>query len=249
MKKYKALLVDDESLARQIVSKYLQDFPEIEVVHECSDGFECLKYVSENSVDILFLDIQMPKLSGFEVIEVLPYKPEVIFTTAFDQYALKAFEINAVDYLLKPFSKDRFAQALQKCLERLNTTKPESTPKNYENLPNHNSKNVQQIVVRTGSKVAVIQIDDIYFIESNENYVNIFTQNQVFVKEKTMKYFEENLPSDKFIRLHRGYIANLNQIASIEPYTKDSYTATMKNNKKIKVSQDGYKKFRQDTFR
>jgi two-component system LytT family response regulator len=241
MKKYKALIVDDETLARSTVKQYLSEHSDIEICGECEDGFECLRFLANQTVDILFLDIQMPKLSGFEVLELLPEKPAVIFTTAFDQYAIKAFEINAADYLLKPYSKDRFLQAVNKCIEKLNSNAPVVQ---YTQLTDTRNDELSRIVVRNGNKVEIILTDDILFLESNENYVNIHTRKGIYVKDKTMKFFEDYLPKNQFMRLHRGYIANLNEIASIEAYTKDSYQATMKNGEKIKVSQDGYKRFR-----
>lgn len=242
MKKYKVLIVDDESLARTTLKKYLSERNDIEICGECEDGYECLRFFSSQKADILFLDIQMPKLTGFEVLELLPEKPAVIFSTAFDQYAIKAFEINAADYLLKPYSKERLLAALDKCIIRLNSSP--NPQKSYENLTDNHSEELNRIVVRNGNKVEIIQIEDIVYLESNENYVNIHTHRGTFIKDKTMKFFEDNLPTRLFMRLHRGYIANLTEIVSIEPYTKDSYTATMKNGSKIKVSQDGYKKFR-----
>ena len=241
MKKIKAVIVDDESLARQVIRKYIESRDDIEIAGECSDGFECLKFLSSSSVDILFLDIQMPKITGFELLEVLNTKPHIIFTTAFDQYAIKAFEMNAVDYLLKPFSKQRFNEAVDKCLQRINSGEKSEKQLTDISLPGA----IDRVVVRSGNKVNVIGIESIIYIESSENYVNIHTQTGNFLKEKTMKYFSENLPENNFIRLHRSYIVNLSMISTIEPYTKDSYVATLKNGEKIKVSQEGYKLFRE----
>ncbi len=240
--KYKALIVDDESLARQLVRTYLSQRNDVEVVGECKDGFECLKFIAEQKVDILFLDVQMPKINGFELLEVLKEKPNVVFTTAFDEFAIKAFEMNAVDYLLKPFSKERLNEAVEKCIGRIKAD--ESKAPDTEKLSENYAETVDRVVVRQGAKLIIIPVDDIIYLESSENYVKIKTQNGSFLKEKTMKYFEEHLPKNDFVRLHRSYIVKLTQILSIEPYTRDSYMATLKNNEKIKVSQDGYKNFR-----
>jgi len=243
MKKYNVLIVDDESLARQVIKKYLEDREDMEICAECSDGFECLKAMTLYKVDIIFLDIQMPRITGFELLEVLQEKPQIIFTTAFDQYAIKAFEMNAVDYLLKPFSKARFTEALNKCTSAINSKSfnegiAEKLTENAVLLP------FDRVVVRMGAKVIVIPLATILYIESSENYVKIHTANGIFLKEKTMKFYEENLPGNSFIRVHRCFIANISAIQSIEPYTKDSYIAVMSNGSKIKVSQDGYSRFR-----
>jgi len=244
MNKYKALIVDDESLARNIIKNYLSERNDIEIIAECSDGFECLKLMSTNKIDILFLDIQMPKITGFELLEVISEKPEIIFTTAYDEFALKAFETNAVDYLLKPFSKERFNNAINKSIERINnrTSHNEATNIFNENFVN---EKLSRIVVKSGNKVNIISVEEIIYIESNENYVNIHANQGIFVKEKTMTYYEQNLPETDFIRLHRSFIANINYINSIEPYTRDTYIATMRNSNKIQVSREGYKKFRE----
>ncbi len=240
--KYKVLIVDDESLARQLVRGYISQRNDIEVVGECKDGFECLKFITEHKVDILFLDVQMPKINGFELLEVLREKPHVVFTTAFDEYAIKAFEMNAVDYLLKPFSKERLFEAVEKCISRIKLN--ENKEINTEKLSENYAETIDRIVVRQGAKLVIVPVDDIIYLESSENYVKIKTHNGSFLKEKTMKYFEEHLPKKDFVRLHRSYIVKLTQILSIEPYTRDSYIATLKNNEKIKVSQEGYKSFR-----
>ncbi len=240
--KYKVLIVDDESLARQLDRGYISQRNDIEVVGECKDGFECLKFIAEQKVDILFLDVQMPKINGFELLEVLREKPHVVFTTAFDEYAIKAFEMNAVDYLLKPFSKERLFEAVDKCISRIKLN--ENKEINTEKLSENYAETIDRIVVRQGAKLVIVPVDDIIYLESSENYVKIKTQNGSFLKEKTMKYFEEHLPKNDFVRLHRSYIVKLTQILSIEPYTRDSYIATLKNNEKIKVSQEGYKSFR-----
>jgi two-component system LytT family response regulator len=244
MNKLNVLIVDDETLARNVIKKYLEGREDIVIAGECSDGFECLKFLQNNKADILFLDIQMPRINGFELLEVLQEKPHIIFTTAFDEYAIRAFEMNAVDYLLKPFPKDRFLSALEKCIGRIKSQTPANSGMTLMNDHNR-SENIDRIVVRQGNKVIVIPIDSIFYIESAENYVNIHCEKTNYMKEKTMKYYESALPASSFIRLHRRFIANISSITSIEPYTKDSYVATMKNGDKISVSQEGYSRFRE----
>jgi len=246
MQTVSTIIVDDESLARDIVKRYANEHQALKIVAECSDGFEALRQIQALKPDLLFLDIQMPKLDGFELLEVLDYNPAIIFTTAFDQFAIKAFEMNAVDYLLKPFSKERFDGAVQKAIQRIGLEKSNQTV-SLENL----KENVQEtrgtldrVVTRLGSKVSVIPVDRIWYIESADDYVMIYSELGNHLKEKTMKYFEEHLPQNNFVRIHRGNIINLSQISAIEPYTKDTHIVTLKCGAKIRASADGYKKLR-----
>lgn len=246
MQTVSTLIIDDESLARDIVKRYSGEHPELNIKAECSDGFEALRQIQTHKPDLLFLDIQMPKLDGFELLEVLDYSPAIIFTTAFDQFAIKAFEMNAVDYLLKPFSRERFDSAVQKAIQRIGT---EKTTKNTsieilkENVQESRGT-LDRVVTRLGSKVSVIPVDRIWYIESADDYVMIYSELGNHLKEKTMKYFEEHLPQNNFVRIHRGYIINLSQISAIEPYTKDTHIVTLKCGAKLRASAEGYKKLR-----
>lgn len=246
MQTVSTLIIDDESLARDIVKRYSGEHPELNIIAECSDGFEALRQIQTHKPDLLFLDIQMPKLDGFELLEVLDYSPAIIFTTAFDQFAIKAFEMNAVDYLLKPFSRERFDSAVQKAIQRINVEKSKANT-SLEIL----KENVQEsrgildrVVTRLGSKVSVIPVDRIWYIESADDYVMIYSELGNHLKEKTMKYFEEHLPQNNFVRIHRGNIINLSQISAIEPYTKDTHIVTLKCGAKLRASAEGYKKLR-----
>ncbi len=240
MDKIKILIVDDEPLAREIIKEYLSKRDDIELVGECENGFECIKFLKENSIDLLFLDIQMPKINGFEMLEVLDTYPEVIFSTAFDQHAIQAFEKNAIDYLLKPYSKERFNQALEKAIIRIHGA--QKIP--LHSLSEQLSKTIERIIVRSGSKIILIPVDDIFYFESNDDYVLIHTKTGRFIKDQTMKFLENNLPKKNFIRVHRGFIANINAIKSIEAYSKDSYIALMENGEKIRISPEGYRKIK-----
>jgi len=240
------IIIDDEPLAREIVRLYAADNESLNIVAECSDGFEALRQIQVFKPDLLFLDIQMPKLDGFELLEVLEYNPAIIFTTAYDQFAIKAFEMNAVDYLLKPFSKERFENAVQKALQRVSLEKS-SVNGTLENLKEHAQESrgmLDRVVTRLGSKVTVIPVDRIWYIESADDYVMIYSELGNHLKEKTMKFFEEHLPSNNFVRIHRGSIINLSQIAAIEPYTKDTHMVTLKCGAKLRASAEGYKKLR-----
>jgi two-component system LytT family response regulator len=240
------LIVDDELLAREIVRRNVSDFEVLNIVAECGNGFEALRQIQIHKPDLIFLDVQMPKLDGFELLEVLDYSPAIIFTTAFDQFAIKAFEMNAVDYLLKPFSKERFESAVQKALQRINLEKSgiTSTLDNLKENIQESRGTLDRVVTRLGSKVTVIPVDRIWYIESADDYVMIYSELGNHLKEKTMKFFEEHLPSNNFVRIHRGSIINLAQIAAIDPYTKDTHMVTLKCGSKLRASADGYKKLR-----
>lgn len=246
MQSISTIIIDDESLARDIVKRYASEIQALNVVAECSDGFEALRQIQANKPDLLFLDIQMPKLDGFELLEVLDYNPAIIFTTAFDQFAIKAFEMNAVDYLLKPFSKDRFETAVQKAIQRISIEKSNidaSLDTLKENVQESRGM-LERVVTRLGSKVTVIPVDRIWYIESADDYVMIYSELGNHLKEKTMKFFEEHLPANNFVRIHRGSIINLAQIAAIDPYTKDTHMVTLKCGTKLRASAEGYKKLR-----
>lgn len=223
-----------------LVRKFLEDFSEIEVLGECADGFTAVKSINEHNPDLIFLDVQMPKLSGFELLEIIEHKPHVIFTTAYDSYAIKAFDENAVDYLLKPFSRERFADAVKKVVGRIAS----QTEQNFTEviaLAEEKTEILQRIAVKSGSKIEIIAIGDIVYLESEGDYVMIHTKEGKFLKEKTMKYFEQHLDPDTFIRIHRSYIININEISGIELFEKESYIVKLKNGDQVKASSSGYK--------
>jgi two-component system, LytTR family, response regulator len=234
----KVVVIDDEPLARSLVLEYLQSYKNFEVLQECNDGFEGVKAINQHQPDLIFLDIQMPKISGFEMLELVENLPSVIFTTAFDEYALKAFEAHAVDYLLKPFSKERFDKAIQKWLSN-NNTKTENT----QTLLNDGTKQIEEknrVVVKFGTNIRILQSQDIYYIEAFDDYVKIFTKDDYFLKKKTMGYFEQTLGSREFLRVHRSFIVQLQCITGIEQYEKNGHIAILKNGKKISLSRNGY---------
>ena len=246
MQPVSTIIIDDELLARDIVRRYAADFELLNIVAECGDGFDALRQIQIHKPGLLFLDIQMPKLDGFELLEVLDYNPAIIFTTAYDQFAIKAFERNAVDYLLKPFSKERFENAVQKALQRISIEK--STPDYALEILKENVQasrdTIDRVVTRLGAKVTVIPVDRIWYIESADDYVMIYSELGNHLKEKTMKFFEDHLPSNNFVRIHRGSIINLAQISAIEPYTKDTHVVSLKCGAKLRASAEGYKKLR-----
>jgi two-component system LytT family response regulator len=239
----KAILIDDEPLARAMVKEYLKDYPEIEVMQECNDGFEGLKAIQQHKPDLLFLDIQMPKINGFEMLELIEQPPGVIFTTAYDEYALKAFEAHAVDYLLKPFSKERFGKALQKWLDHQHPAVPVS-PSLLETAAQAPHQQ-ERIVVKINGKIKIIPVEDIQYIEASDDYVRVYTHEGNFLKNKTMSFFEDTLPNSEFVRVHRSYILHVQQVTRIEPYEKDQQIALLRSGARIPISKSGYAKLKQ----
>lgn len=239
----KVIIIDDEFLARSMVKEYLQQHPQLEVVAECGDGFEGLKAIQELEPDLIFLDIQMPKINGFEMLELIEEPPAVIFATAFDEYAIKAFDAHAVDYLLKPFDQERFDKAISKFMAQNKTESTAATKDllNDTQLPNVNNR----IVVKSGSKIKIIPLQEVLYLKTAEDFVKVFTKDGYFLKNKTMAFFESFLPADMFVRCHRSYIVNIQEITRIDPYEKDGHVAILKNGTKINVSRNGYGKLRE----
>jgi two-component system LytT family response regulator len=241
----KAIIIDDEKLARDLVRYFLQIFENIEIVAECENGFEGIKSINEHNPDLIFLDIQMPKLNGFEMLELLDNSHNIIFTTAYDQYALKAFEVNAVDYLLKPFSRERFADSVNKVIEKIgkNENSTQNSILRQSDFIQSDEK-LTRIVVKKGNKIVVLPIDLIKYFEAQDDYINIVSSEGSFLKQNRMKYYEEHLP-DFFIRIHRSFIANLNEIKEISLLEKDSHVVILKSGEKLPVSKSGYIKLKE----
>ena len=245
MEKINTLIIDDEKLAREITKRYLAKHENINIVGECQNGFEAVKAIAELKPDLIFLDIQMPKINGFELLELIDEPPAIIFSTAFDQYALKAFEVNAIDYLLKPFSQERFDAALEKAISRISYALNEQN--DYSALKENYDEEIEylnRIVVKKGSDIVIINVEKILYLEAQDDYVSIVTENGKFLKQKTMKYYEEKLPQENFIRIHRSNIINLNFMKKIEPMEKDNYAAVMQNNELLQISRSGYQKLK-----
>jgi len=239
----RTILIDDEPLARDVVKHYLSDFPHIEVVAECNDGFEGIKAITQHQPDFIFLDIQMPKINGFEMLELVEKPPAVIFTTAFDEYAIKAFEVNAVDYLLKPIEKSRFDLAINKLPARLNNSSDESTKELLDSAALSPTQN-NRVVVKKNGVIKIIAVSDIHYLEADDDYVKMSTVEGIFHKNKTMSFFEQTLDSAQFIRIHRSYIINLAQVTKIELKEKDSYIVLLKTDIWLPVSKTGYIKLK-----
>ncbi len=242
----RTLLIDDEQPARDVVKHYLKDFPQIEVLGEFADGFSGLKAIQELKPDLVFLDVQMPKLTGLELLDLLEEPPLIIFSTAYDQYAIKAFEMNAVDYLLKPYARERFGQAVSKAIAQAEAGTRGSAPvQNLVKTLEESPEFLQRIAVKSRHKVTVIPIDEIIYLEAEGDYVMLHTKDGRHLKEKTMKYFESHLDPEHFIRIHRSYIVNAKFIDRIEYYDKENYAVLTKTGAKLRASTTGYKLLRQ----
>jgi len=245
---FKAIIIDDEQPARELVKHLLAPYNQVEIVAECSDGFEGIKAIGLHKPHLVFLDIQMPRINGFEMLELLDEKdsPQIIFTTAYDQFALKAFEHHALDYLLKPLSEHRFAQAMEKAIRSLESgMHPGSASLKDNQSTNYRGKYLERIVLRQGDALVVIPEETILYLEAVDDYVKIVTLQKEMLKKKTLKYFEENLNPELFIKVHRSYLVRVDAIQKIEAYSKDSYLAFLKNGHKVSVSKAGYANLRQ----
>lgn len=234
-----AIIIDDEPLAINIIKEFLKGHP-IELLAECHDGFEGLKAIQQFHPDIIFLDIQMPKINGFEMLELVDDPPSIIFATAFDEFAVKAFEQNAIDYLLKPFSKERFDKALEKFFQS-DTSKP------VQHVLEQASVNPQQknrVVVRDGSKIKIIPVSKIHYLEAADDYVKIVADDGSFLKKQTMAFYENSLSEFHFIRIHRSYIVNSALITGISLYEKDSHIVRLSTGPGLPVSKTGYAKLK-----
>ncbi|MCU0403756.1 MAG: LytTR family transcriptional regulator DNA-binding domain-containing protein [Chitinophagaceae bacterium] len=240
----KVIIIDDEPLARSIVAEFLKVYPDVSILAECGDGFQGLKAIQEHQPELIFLDVQMPKINGFEMLELIEQKPDVIFTTAFDEYAIKAFETNAIDYLLKPFSKERFEKAMHKW-EQWRNAKTSIQPQHANDFSGlEQPVQRERVVVKHGSLIKIIPVQEIEYLESADDFVKIHTKDGAFLKNKTMAYFEQTLSQQEFVRTHRSYMIQIAQITRIDPYEKDSFVAVLKNGKKIPVSRSGYPRLR-----
>jgi two-component system LytT family response regulator len=242
--KLRTIIIDDEKLARDIVKRYASKIDTLEIIEECGNGFDGIKAINSQKPDLIFLDIQMPKLNGFEMLELLEEKPKIIFTTAFDQYALKAFDVNAIDYLLKPFSEERFTEAVNKVLKE----QSDASNERVEKLKSHIDEEIEyldRVIVKQNQKITIIPIDKVSYFEAQDDYVMIHTEDGKFLKQKTMKYFEDHLDPKNFIRIHRSSIVNISRVKEIELFDKDAYKAILKDGTKLSVSRSGYTKLKE----
>lgn len=235
----KTIIIDDEPLAAGIVQEFLAGFPQFQVLEVCQDGFQGLKAIQHHQPDLIFLDVQMPKITGFEMLELIDSPPAVIFTTAFDQYAVKAFDAMAIDYLLKPFSEERFSKAIEKYLAQANEPQLEER----EGL-NQLAEKSSRLVVRVKNEIKIIPIHEVTYFEAEDDYISIHTPGGKYLKKMTMKSLEDAMDPGKFARVHRSFMVNLNQITQIEPFERDSYILKMRDGNQVPVSKTGYSRIR-----
>ena len=236
--KIRALIVDDEELARHVIRELLQFHPEVETLAECANGFEAAKAFAEHKPDLIFLDVQMPKLTGFDVLELIGTDVSVIFTTAYDQYAMRAFEVHAVDYLLKPIGRERFEAALERAKIRLGEKMPPAHVLAATARPPQQF--LERLVVKDGTKVTLISVGKLDYAEAQDDYVALASQGKKHLKQQTIAGLEAGLNPDSFVRIHRSYIVNLERVVRIEPYGKDSRLAILADGTRLPVSRAGY---------
>jgi two-component system, LytTR family, response regulator len=234
----KIAIVDDEALARAVLREYLSAMPGVEVVAECANGFEAVKVVAEQRPDLLLLDVQMPKLDGFEVLDLVNRDVAVIFVTAYDQYALRAFEVHAVDYLLKPFSAERLAEALGRARERLG--RGERTPEGLTAAARSTPGFATRILVRDGSRVHVLPVAKISCIQAQDDYACFVCEGKDYLKEQTLAQVEASLDPAKFARIHRSYLLNLDFLARMDIDERENRIAVLTDGRKLPVSRSGY---------
>ncbi|MBC8185993.1 response regulator transcription factor [candidate division KSB1 bacterium] len=245
MNTIKAIIIDDEELAREIIKEYLVNFPEIKIISECRDAHEALAAITKHKPDLIFLDIHMPEINGFELLEMLEELPNIIFSTAYDQYAIKAFEVNAVDYLLKPYDAERFELALKRAKKDIesDTKTNETITKLLESI-NKPKDYLDRILIKQSGRIVIISTSEIYLIKAADDYAEIHTTKESYLIQQSLNHLESRLDPDKFLRVHRSYITNINAIKDIVSWASGRYKLFLKNGNEISVSRSGYQKLK-----
>lgn len=239
----RTLLVDDEAPARQLLREYLAAHPEVEVVGECANGFEAVKAVSELAPDLVFLDVRMPKLDGFDVVELLgDGRPAVVFVTAYDEYAVAAFEVHAVDYLLKPFTPERLAAALERV--RARRGEPPAVASGELARAARPGRPQERVLVRDGARIHVVAADRLDYVEAQDDYVVLVAGGEKLRKQQTLGELAAALDPGRFVRIHRSYLLNVDRLARLELYAKDSRVAILRDGTRLPVSRSGYGRLR-----
>jgi two-component system LytT family response regulator len=243
----RTVLVDDETPARALMREYLGQHPDVVIEAECANGFEAVKVIGELQPDLVFLDVQMPKLDGFEVLELIDPGPAVVFCTAYDEYALKAFEVHAVDYLLKPFGRDRLAEALNHVRERRASAVGAAVPAGPKLGATARAPGrwLERLLVRDGAKVHVIPIDSLDYLEAQDDYVAIHAEGKTWLKPQPLAELADQLDPERFVRIHRSYVLQVTRLARLELYAKDSRMAILKEGKQLPVSRAGYARLKE----
>jgi two-component system LytT family response regulator len=241
----RVVMADDEPLARRVLTEYLKAEPDIEIVAECSNGFDAVKAINERKPDLVFLDVQMPKLDGFEVLELIDAPAAVVFVTAFDQYAMRAFDAAAADYLLKPFSAERLRASLARVRARLRESAAMPVPQDLRAASRAPGEYLARIVVKEGPRVQVIPIGRLDYAEAQDDYVALRSEGRTWLKQQTISSLETALDPRRFLRVHRSYIVNVDRISRIDANTKDTWVAVLTDGSKLPVSRGGYARFRE----
>lgn len=241
--KITALIVEDEELARHVLRDMLRGHGDVEIVGECANGFEAVKLVPELKPDLLFLDIQMPKLDGFEVLELIGNDMAIIFVTAYDEHALRAFEVHAVDYLLKPFAEERLRGALDRARQRLGR-KTGPAPAELAAAARQTGRYSGRLVVKDGARVQIIPVAKLDYVEAQDDYVSLVSEGRKHLKQQTISGLEAALDPGTFLRIHRSYIVNLERVTKLEPLGKDSHVVTLNDGTRLPVSRSGYARLR-----
>ncbi len=241
----RVVIVDDEEPARRLVRDYLDRLAGVSIVAECGNGFEALKAVSEHEPDLMLLDIQMPKLDGFEVLELLERDLPIVFITAHDEHALRAFEVHAVDYVLKPFGSERLAEAVERARERIGRGAVAPPVEDLVASARPEAGHLERILIRDGSEVHVIPTEAVDYVEARDDAVAIHAGGLCHLKAQRLAKLEDRLDPKAFIRVHRSYIINLDRLRSIELYAKDSRIAILADGTKVPVSRSGYSRLRE----
>ena len=247
----KVVVVDDEAPARNLLREYLSAHVDTTVVAECANGFEAVKTIGELRPDVVFLDVQMPKLTGFEVLELLDPGPAVVFCTAYDEYALKAFEVHAVDYLLKPFGRERLAEAMARVRARRREEAAAAAPGPAMNptalaiAARPAGRWLERVLVREGAQVHVIPVERLEYLEAQDDYIAIHADGRTWLKTQPLAELAEGLDPDRFVRIHRSYVLNVERLSKLELYSKDSRVAILKGGQQLPVSRAGYARLRE----
>ncbi|MDW7680695.1 MAG: LytTR family transcriptional regulator DNA-binding domain-containing protein [bacterium] len=249
MQSIKAIIVDDEELGRSIIQEYLADHPQVEIVAQCRDAHEALDAINKHHPDLLFLDIQMPEISGFELLEMLDDPPKIIFSTAYDQYAIKAFEVNAIDYLLKPYDVERFSLALERAIRSIQSDQgQEATIKKLLQSIQPAAQHLERLLIKQAGRIVIISCKEIHLIKAMDDYAEIVTAKESYLIQQSLNHLEQRLNPDQFVRTHRSYIVNIDSIRDIVALSNSRYKLFLKDGKEINISRSGYKKLQRFTL-
>jgi two-component system, LytTR family, response regulator len=242
----RTVIVDDEAPARALLREYLAAEPDVQVVAECANGFEALKAIAEHTPDLVLLDVQMPKLDGFEVLELLEHRPAVVFVTAYDEYALHAFDVHAADYVMKPVGRERLAEAIAQARARLAGAAPPAPPAaTLAVAARPPGQHAGRLLVRDGARVHVIPVEQVDWIEARDDYVEIHAGGRSWLKPQTLGDIANSLDPARFVRIHRSCVLNVERLAKLELYARDSRVAILADGRQLPVSRAGYARLRE----